>query len=160
MARGRCLETAAQLGLSQEETPSCQWRRTLPGHRQSFPSPMQVHTHCTERQITTRVHLDGARRPPSRSHALEAASPRMTSESCLPLAHCVATLRLRHRYPLADLSRRCNIFPPTSARQQLYRLTEATILWSRRRWPQMVRLLQAARNLAPILQTFRHRTPR
>ena len=33
------------------------------------------------------------------------------------------------------------LFPPTSARQQVYRLTGATILWSRRRWPQMVRLL-------------------
>ena len=32
-------------------------------------------------------------------------------------------------------------FPPTSARQQVYHLTEATVLWSRRRWPQMVRLL-------------------
>jgi hypothetical protein len=30
-----------------------QWRRTLPGRRQSFLSVMQVHTHCIERQITT-----------------------------------------------------------------------------------------------------------
>jgi hypothetical protein len=39
--------------------------------------PHSLHLCIDLRQYTTSVHLDGARRPPSRSHALEAASPRM-----------------------------------------------------------------------------------
>ena len=57
--------TPVQPGLTPlEEMPS--WRRTPRGRRESLPSLMHAHTHCFYQQIATRVHVDGARRPPRR----------------------------------------------------------------------------------------------